>query len=463
MLGVLAFGACTNEDSLIEKMESVSAVPKVRIFDESMTKVELVRNAAIQFDLKQVVTRSEGGEREIKEIIPLNGEDGEPAMYVVNYAEDKGWVIISGTTDYTPILACNDTGNFDISNIDGNAVEIWVNETRSVINYMKTAPEKEKEKYQRQWLYYASKAVPLTDVVPMTRDDASEAFAYQNQCCAQWEAEGYDIYLLIAFMDSAPSFISTSLKNQIINEAYTYGTDQYDGVLYNSLVLFKSDTYNSTTIGPLISTTWDQLDYYGYYIPYFTKKYGCAPVAIAQIMRYWEYPNSFNWSSMSSIGYDQASCYLKYQVGSVCGIDYDSNDFGANINQARTAFLSFGYNHASIISHNSTTVRNNLNLGRPVYMRGNVAGNSSGHAWVCDGFREDVCNISVVLKALQTKSSFYSHDFGVVDTEYYTTFHMNWGYQGDDNGYYRDGAMYLNTSEISIPTSDRYDIVNIYH
>lgn len=68
-----------------------------------------------------------------------------------------------------------------------------------------------------------------------------------------------------------------------------------------------------------------------------------------------------------------------------------------------------------------------------------------------------------ILKAMQTKSSFYSHDFGTVDMENYTSYHMNWGYQGDDDGYYRDGAVYLNVHGVSIPTSDRYDIVNIYH
>ena len=28
-------------------------------------------------------------------------------MYVVNYVDNKGWVIVSGTTDYAPILAYN--------------------------------------------------------------------------------------------------------------------------------------------------------------------------------------------------------------------------------------------------------------------------------------------------------------------------------------------------------------------
>ncbi len=66
-------------------------------------------------------------------------------MYVVNYADKKGWVIVSASTstDYAPILAHSDEGNFEVSNIEGNAIEVWVDETKAAIEYMKTAPDKE--------------------------------------------------------------------------------------------------------------------------------------------------------------------------------------------------------------------------------------------------------------------------------------------------------------------------------
>lgn len=62
--------------------------------------------------MKQAVTRSGKGEREIKEIVPINGEDGEAAMYVVNYADKKGWVVVSASTDYAPILAHGKVGYY---------------------------------------------------------------------------------------------------------------------------------------------------------------------------------------------------------------------------------------------------------------------------------------------------------------------------------------------------------------
>lgn len=135
--------ACTHENPpVVQNAAILSDVAMVRVFDNTMSQSDLIRNAAEQFDLKQAVTRSGKGEREIKEIVPINGDNGEPAMYVVNYANNKGWVIVSASTDYAPILAHSDEGNFEVSNIEGNAIEVWVDETKSVIETMKTAPDK---------------------------------------------------------------------------------------------------------------------------------------------------------------------------------------------------------------------------------------------------------------------------------------------------------------------------------
>ena len=83
--------ACTHENPPeVQNAAILSDVAMVRVFDNTMSQSDLIRNAAEQFDLKQAVTRSEKEEREIREIVPINGDNGEPAMYVVNYADNKG-------------------------------------------------------------------------------------------------------------------------------------------------------------------------------------------------------------------------------------------------------------------------------------------------------------------------------------------------------------------------------------
>lgn len=105
--------ACTHENPPeVQNAAILSDVAMVRVFDNTMSQSDLIRNAAEQFDLKQAVTRSEKEEREIREIVPINGDNGEPSMYVVNYADNKGWVIVSASTDYAPILAHGKVGYY---------------------------------------------------------------------------------------------------------------------------------------------------------------------------------------------------------------------------------------------------------------------------------------------------------------------------------------------------------------
>ena len=74
LLFVLAFVSCTHENPpIVQDAEVLSDVAMVRVFDNTMSQIDLIRNAAEQFDIKQAVTRSEKEEREIKEIVPING------------------------------------------------------------------------------------------------------------------------------------------------------------------------------------------------------------------------------------------------------------------------------------------------------------------------------------------------------------------------------------------------------
>ncbi|MDE5627902.1 MAG: Spi family protease inhibitor, partial [Candidatus Amulumruptor sp.] len=48
----------------------------------------------------------------------INDEDGNPLMYVVNYTDNKGFVILSASKEYYPILAESDEGSFDLRNLE---------------------------------------------------------------------------------------------------------------------------------------------------------------------------------------------------------------------------------------------------------------------------------------------------------------------------------------------------------
>ena len=212
----------------------------------------------------------------------------------------------------------------------------------------------------------------------------------------------------------------------------------------------------STTVSPMLTTTWNQSPYYNALCPYDNTNKGqcvtgCVATAMAQIMKYWSYPakgtGSYTYTDSISKGYSEnigvlsanfgntnyqwasmpASisstntpiATLMYHVGVSLAMDYGAYGSSAYLyyyqhpcvyNALKTYF---GYDSLTLqsVSLSADTagwlsmIENELTAGRPVLYSGYET-SGGGHAWVCDGF--DANNM----------------------------LHMNWGWAGEDNGYF---------------------------
>jgi PKD repeat protein len=212
----------------------------------------------------------------------------------------------------------------------------------------------------------------------------------------------------------------------------------------------------AVTIGPLLTTNWNQEPYYNSLCPFNSTDNqrcvtGCVATAMAQIMKYWNYPavgnNSssyvsgsygtlsanyntpFNWAAMrnSVTSNTDPVDTLMYQCGVSVNMNYNDDrgggsgafvlqsDIGAGNPCSQSAFVNYfkydpntiqgvymnAYNTADWI----TLMENELNAGRVIQYEG-FDPNSGGHTWVCDGYDAN------------------------------DMLHMNWGWGGADNGYY---------------------------
>jgi len=212
---------------------------------------------------------------------------------------------------------------------------------------------------------------------------------------------------------------------------------------------------SKANIAPLVQTTWNQDAPYNDMCPTiggnpcFT---GCVATAMAQIMKYHEYPaqgtgsHSYTWNNEAegvTVGgeadfgattYDWANMrdsYLpnEYQTEAQkkaiatlmyhCGVSlemqygtYASGAYDANVPNALTTY--FGYDKAMSLLYRTyytdeeweQLVYDELSARRPVYYSGQTD-EPAGHAFVCDGYK--------------------SSD---------NTFHFNWGWGGYCDGYY---------------------------
>ena len=188
------------------------------------------------------------------------------------------------------------------------------------------------------------------------------------------------------------------------------------------------------SVGPLLTTTWNQTSPFNDYLPFVTATQhayvGCVPIAIAQIMRYFEYPISYSWSQMPD---NTANSYIYSLINDIwscfgvgINITYDTSGTYVDSEYNLATYLKneFGYSTATQINYSKhsdySIVRNELiDYERPVILLGGSG--SSGHAWVCDGAHEWEEDIVV-----NGKHNVYG----------YLYFHHVWGGDASYNGWY---------------------------
>ena len=187
-------------------------------------------------------------------------------------------------------------------------------------------------------------------------------------------------------------------------------------------------TRNAQTVNPLVSTHWNQDCYYNEYCPATSGGWwwdgpcghcyaGCVACAMAQVMKYWNYPETgfgshsyvhsqygeqsanfaattYHWDQMPNDVWNNndAVATLLYHCGVSVNMNYSASGSGAYSADVETAMRSyFGYCGAKYREKNSyseeawiSMLKTELDLSHPIYYSG--ANGDSGHAFVCDGY-----------------------------------------------------------------------------
>ena len=228
-----------------------------------------------------------------------------------------------------------------------------------------------------------------------------------------------------------------------------------------------------TVVAPLIQTQWNQDSPFNMLCP-SNSVTGCVATAMAQVMKYWNYPSHgigwhsyipenhpeygelladfqstyYDWNNMlntynGSSSYNQklAVATLMYHCGVSVDMDYSPNSSGAVTAEVANALVTY-FNYSSDAQFHSRSdyadnvwinmLKSDLNQNRPIQYSGR--GSGGGHSFVCDGYN----------------SSNYFHfnwGWGGYCDEYYTVNNLNPGPGGigsGNNGIYNDdqGAVF---------------------
>ncbi|ETR73138.1 MAG: hypothetical protein OMM_07124, partial [Candidatus Magnetoglobus multicellularis str. Araruama] len=242
------------------------------------------------------------------------------------------------------------------------------------------------------------------------------------------------------WLDYYSKQIAGAIANGITN---TQTLDEWQIVEDNAFST-ENAALSAPAMPPLLSTKWGQSPRYNNLTPDDTPT-GCVATAMAQIMKYYNYPESgvgeysythvdygvlsanfnttYHWtqmpdslSSSSSAEEISAVATLMYHCGISVEMDYAPDGSGASSQQVPLSLHEyFGYSASGTYKNKDDYTEQEwtnmliaeLDAFRPLHYSGRDSDGSGGHAFVCDGYQ---------------------------GTDY---FHFNWGWSGSNDGYYR--------------------------
>ena len=200
--------------------------------------------------------------------------------------------------------------------------------------------------------------------------------------------------------------------------------------------------------GPFIGTVWGQDEGFNAYTPVMGCSVnghaptGCVSLAMAEVMNYYQHPNSITWNPSGS-GVTTTN-QLIAAIGATLNTSYSCTGSGADMKDVDDTFLLYGYANADYYSnYNATVAENNLWNSKPVIVGAGTKWYApwKGHAWVIEGvwrWTEYVCHIGNEVwdpnglnRGLPPDS-----DHNWFPKRSYLRFYMNWGWYGDANGWY---------------------------
>lgn len=131
--------------------------------------------------------------KSVKEIITIEGEVNKPSMYIINYDNEQGFLLVSATKNFQPILAYAERGSFNANNRMPDGLSDWLGDMKNVIEERDKMPIDSTFQYRAMWEEY----IPAMKDKVYTRSNIAEFENYIADCCREWKRKAMDIFRLL--------------------------------------------------------------------------------------------------------------------------------------------------------------------------------------------------------------------------------------------------------------------------
>jgi hypothetical protein len=324
------------------------------------------------------------GINRIKDVLAVT-PDESPSMYIFNY-ERNGFIIVPADNRVFPVMAYSEENFFPSDKkILPDGLVAWLNALDQNVKAIRADTIKQTLVMKQNWNRYSQ--------------------SYQLGSKGRENAKGSNY------------------------------EDCYNGYMY-----FITDY-----LAPLLQTNWNQGSGYNNLMTdagcsqTLNGRYwaGCVATSVAQVMKYHQFPSSFDWSSMPNNSGSFETSRLMSVLGYSYNLDmsYGCSGSGAYHYNVPRTFANLGYPTPSYNSYNYFTVRGDLQQGRPAILGGFrrsvwwIFGSEGGHSWVADGYSHT--DIYTCIADPNTPG-----EYETVVNAYIASLHMNWGWGGQYNGWF---------------------------
>lgn len=359
----------------------------------------------------------------------LSDDNNTPLLHIVNMGNDNGYVIISATKNAHPVVAFSEKGSFNTEEESGS--ETFINQYKEEIK--EAYQENNSEVYTAEWALFEKGHEEKT-----SRATPAEIEAMIQTEINQKTALGYTY---IGKLSALPYYLPQDECEAVISDIASHTNPAYD---YEEVSLFFIKTYDFQKVDKLTSTQWHQL--YPFNVGTLNGYAGCVPIAVAQIAYYHKYPTDrYNWSQIYSnpvlnTGFD----HFIRDIRNVCSVIYEDGGTSATYNDAYNAFRTLGYQPVKQEVPGAEYLRSEITANRPVYMRGENTSTGKGHAWISEGYLNKKYQAVIsMIDARGDGTPYFDYPLSVNpinDDQYGEFFYMNFGWGGDNDGWYRSNA-----------------------
>lgn len=404
------------------------------VMDTTEISIKCAERIATNFSTLEIGDASRSSQPKAVSIIhSISDSLGQPLMYIANFDNDKGFIVVSASKTISPILAVVENGSYNPDAKISEGFSEWLDFAKDWVMQSRTYPSDSILKHNSEW----QELLPTTRSINLqSRSNSDEYIASE---ILKWQQEGWTVYKLSDWISQNPNELRDAINN-IPDENSFAGRPMKE----DTYVLQKVDIEKNTRT-QFIKTKWGQDSPYNEYMPY-DLPVNCGAVAVGQILKTNADISGYDFASMPNA--ITTSCpaiaSFLYDISVNIGVDFRTGLVGLT---GIYNGLSTHYSYASEFSSglNNDAIKISLLNNRPVILLGYVSNkdNALGHIWLACGIYDNERTVytRLMVPIGQPEDASGAYAYGYFNTEYIssTKIYMNWGNAGKEDGYYDFG------------------------